>query len=260
VRAAPLSDNLEIEKVKGGRIPVGPDLTLQNNPDVYVIGDLAYYEENGAPLPMVAPVAMQQGEYSGKHILGRATGNFAPEVQRAFEYQDKGSMAVIGRYSAVGVTKGATFRGFSAWLAWLGLHLYYIIGFRNRLAALVSWAYAFLLFDKQVRLITQETKAGDDASMVAHGQSPAGAQQPPISPTLTEAATQHAQQRGESIGQAIQNDPSNPGGTTSDNVVAPDIALQTGLRTHSSLAAAGDNSPDGAVLDGAVSPKSETTT
>jgi NADH dehydrogenase len=179
VRAAPLAETLNVPKVRGGRISVEPDMRLKEHSEVFVIGDLAYLEQDGAPLPMVAPVAIQQGEYVAGQIAGCETAardGVAQPCGEPFRYNDKGSMAVIGRYSAVGISKGVTFRGFSAWLAWLGLHLYYLIGFRNRIAAILNWGYSFLLFDKQVRLITRDTKAqGDDVAPVAQGASVAGA-------------------------------------------------------------------------------------
>lgn len=176
VRAAPLSDALPMEKARGGRIPVAPDLSLPANPEVFIVGDMAYLEQDGAPLPMLAPVANQGGEFVGKTIAARE--GFADEkepVPAAFRYHDRGTMAVIGRYSAVAQTKGVTFRGFSAWLAWLGLHLYYLVGFRNRVAAIINWGYSYLLYDQQVRLITQESKrSGDDSTAVARGETPSG--------------------------------------------------------------------------------------
>lgn len=183
VRAAPLADAIDVPKVRGARVSVEPDLSLQAHREVFVVGDMAHLEQDGAPLPMLAPVAMQQGEYVGKLIAAReaangaqaANGTEAASQQPApFRYFDKGTMAVIGRYSAVAQTKGATFTGVSAWLAWLGLHLYYLIGFRNRLAAMVNWSYSFLLYDQQVRLITAESKKpGDDSAPAALGVVPA---------------------------------------------------------------------------------------
>jgi NADH dehydrogenase len=179
VRAAPLAETLEVPKVRGGRIPVEPDLRLKEHPEVFIIGDLAYLEQDGQALPMVAPVANQQGEYAAQQIVNCEAAQrdgAQPPCGEPFRYHDRGSMAVIGRYSAVGISNGVTFRGFSAWVAWLALHLYYLIGFRNRLAALINWSYSFLLFDKQVRLITRETKAvGDDVVPAAQGHAPAGA-------------------------------------------------------------------------------------
>jgi NADH dehydrogenase len=124
---------------------------------VFVIGDMAYFEQDGQPLPMVAPPAMQGGEYVARCILAREKG----EEIEPFRYVDKGSMAVIGRGSAVASVEEYPSAGFIAWLAWLGLHLYYLIGFRNRVLTLVNWAYEFFFYDRQVRLITRSTPDGD---------------------------------------------------------------------------------------------------
>ncbi len=183
VRAAPLAEAIQVEKAKGGRVPVSPDLSLPEHPNVFIIGDMANLEQDGATLPMLAPVAMQGGEFVGKTIAEREGKRRDEEpMPKTFRYLDKGTMAVIGRYSAVAEVprelfgRELKFQGFTAWLAWLGLHLYYLVGFRNRLAALVNWGYSYLLYDQQVRLITRETKSiGDDAAPVALGAVPAGA-------------------------------------------------------------------------------------
>lgn len=152
VKAASVAEGIEVEKKKGGRIPVQPDLTLQDHPEVFVIGDLMHLEQDGQPLPMVAPVAMQGGEYAARAIRKRERG----ETPKPFRYFDKGSMAVIGRNAAVASSFGISMKGFIAWLAWLALHLFYLIGFRNRLLTLINWGFDYLLFDRQVRLITRE--------------------------------------------------------------------------------------------------------
>ncbi len=151
VRTAPLADAIPAPKAKAGRIIVQPDLTIKDHPEVFVIGDMAYLEQNGDALPMVAPVAMQGGVYAAETILKREKG----EMVKPFHFFDKGSMAVIGRGSAVASAFGISLQGFFAWLAWLGLHLFYLVGFRNRLFTLVNWVYEFLFYDRQVRLITR---------------------------------------------------------------------------------------------------------
>ena len=150
VAAAGLADRLGAERGPAGRIVVNQDLSLTAHPEVFVIGDMACLDQGGGPLPMMAPVASQQGRYVADAITERAAGR-APE---AFRYHDKGSMATIGRNAAVAVTHGCKLSGYPAWLAWLLLHLYYLIGFRNRLLVLMNWAVYYFFHERQVRLIT----------------------------------------------------------------------------------------------------------
>lgn len=151
VSAAPIAEAIPVTKARGGRVPVEPDLSLKEYPEIFVIGDLMYLEQDGAPLPMVAPVAMQSGKYAARRILDKQHD----KTTAPFRYFDKGSMAVIGRNAAVAISKGLKMKGFIAWVAWLFLHVYYLIGFRNRLMTLVSWAYNYIFYDRQVRLITR---------------------------------------------------------------------------------------------------------
>ena len=162
VCAAPLSDRLDVPKAAAGRIPVQPDLTLAGHPEVYVVGDLAFLSQDGVPLPMVAPVAMQQGEYAGQAIIARNLGKPLPP----FRYRDKGTMATIGRSAAVATVLGRNYSGYPAWIVWLGLHLYYLIGFRNRILILLNWAYYYLFYERQVRLITREEEGGSCRDVV----------------------------------------------------------------------------------------------
>lgn len=155
VKAAPLAAALDAPHTTGGRIPVGPDLTLPSHPEVFVIGDMAYVEQDGSALPMTAPVAMQMGIYAGMAILARERGETPP----AFRYRDKGSMATIGRNAAVASAFGMNFRGYLAWLVWLLLHLYYLIGFRNRIVVMLNWVWYYWFHERQVRLITRREKA-----------------------------------------------------------------------------------------------------
>ena len=156
VSAAPLAAAFSMTKAANGRIPVEPDLTLSGHPEVFVIGDMAFLEQDGAPLPMVAPVAMQQGEYAGKAILQKILG----KTIVPFRYRDKGTMATIGRSAAVATAFGRNFSGFLAWIVWLALHLMYLVGFRNRLLVLLNWAFYYFLHERQVRLITCEGERG----------------------------------------------------------------------------------------------------
>jgi NADH dehydrogenase len=156
VSASPLAKDLTAAKAPSGRVPVEHDLTLPGHPEVFVIGDLAFLVQDGAPLPMMAPVAMQQGQYAGKAILKKiADAPVAP-----FRFRDKGIMATIGRSAAVASVRGLKFSGHFAWLVWLALHLMYLAGFRNRLVVLINWAYDYIFYERQVRLITREDAAG----------------------------------------------------------------------------------------------------
>src|SRR5574341_612453 len=156
VQAAPLAGVLPGEKARGDRIIVTPELCPPDHPEVFVIGDMSYIEEDGQPLPAMAPVAMQGGIFAGRAILARAAG----KPVEPFHYTDKGTMAVIGRGAAVARIFGIGFQGLPAWLVWLGLHLATLIGFRNRLWVLGNWAYDYVFFDRKVRLITHENGRG----------------------------------------------------------------------------------------------------
>jgi NADH dehydrogenase len=122
---------------------------MLDEPNVYVAGDLAAFEQDGAYLPMVAQVAMQQGETAANNIMRQIAGK---PLQR-FVYKDKGSMAVIGRNAAVANIAGRAITGFAAWLIWLLVHIAQLIGYRNRLLVLVNWAWSYFAFERLVRLI-----------------------------------------------------------------------------------------------------------
>jgi NADH dehydrogenase len=135
-----------------GRVVVNEDLTIPGHPEVQVIGDLANFSHrNGEPLPGVSPVAMQQGRHAARNILRMIRG----EKPKPFHYFDKGSMATIGRNKAVADLKFFHLSGLPAWLAWLFVHIIFLVGFRNRLLVLFQWAWAYLTFDKGARLITR---------------------------------------------------------------------------------------------------------
>ena len=150
VQGAPLAESLAVPKTRGHRIAVAPDLSLEGRPEVFVVGDLARVEQDGQPLLMVAPVAIQEGEHAARNILRREKG----QATSPFRYRSRGNMAIIGRYAAVADAYKLHIRGVFAWVIWLALHLYYLIGFRNRLVALLNWAYAYFLVDPKLRLIT----------------------------------------------------------------------------------------------------------
>jgi NADH:quinone reductase (non-electrogenic) len=135
-----------------GRVIVGPDLTLPGHPEVFAIGDMVAVEAGDgtvAPLPGLAPVAMQQGRYVGRVLRDRARGRTSPP----FRYRDKGNLATIGRSRAVADVKGVHVAGFPAWVVWLGVHLFYLIGFQNRLLVLLRWTISFVTHGRGARLI-----------------------------------------------------------------------------------------------------------
>ena len=134
---------------RGGRVPVHPTLQLAENPAVYVVGDLALLDEGGEALAQVAQVAMQQGAHAAENIVREFRGL----PLRSFRYNDLGVMAVIGRNAAVADLRGRTFRGFPAWMLWLGIHITWLIGFRNRALVLINWAWNYISFSRAVRLI-----------------------------------------------------------------------------------------------------------
>src|SRR5213592_318887 len=137
---------------RAGRVMVNDDLTIPGHPEVQVIGDLANYShQTGQPLPGVSPVAMQQGRHAARNVL-RTIANRKP---RRFRYWDKGSMATIGRNKAVADLNFVHLSGLPAWLVWLFVHIIFLVGFRNRLAVLFQWAWAYFTFNKGARLITR---------------------------------------------------------------------------------------------------------
>lgn len=156
VRASPLGRVLErrlgAKLDRSGRVIVGPDLTVAGHPDVFVIGDLAHCaDENGKPLPGVAPVAMQQGRWAAQCIRARCAGR--PCAPR-FRYRDRGNMATIGRAKAVADLGWIRFSGPLAWLAWVFIHVLYLVEFENRFLVLTQWAWNYLTWNRGARLIT----------------------------------------------------------------------------------------------------------
>jgi NADH dehydrogenase len=136
---------------KSGRVKVGPDLTIPGHAEIFVLGDLAHLEHDGAPLPGVAPVAMQEGRYAAAVILARLR-RAAPLPP--FRYFDKGNLAVIGRNAGVGVIGGIRVKGRIAWLAWLFIHLMYLAEALNRVVVFLRWGYQYVTYYRGSRLIT----------------------------------------------------------------------------------------------------------
>jgi len=156
VRAAAPFDLDGVAIARDGRIKVTPSLNLTTHPEVFVIGDAAAFEQAGALLPMLAPVAIQGGTYVGKTIAARLRGADAP----AFHYRDKGTMATVGRGAAVAQIGPVHINGLIGWFIWIFVHLLYLVGFRSRSLALVSWAWNYFFWDRPVRLIV--TASADD--------------------------------------------------------------------------------------------------
>ncbi len=164
VKASPLAQMLNIELARGGRIPVEPNLRTRDFENIYAIGDIAYLEdENGKPYPQLIPVAQQQAKQTAKNLLKRIAG----QEEEAFSYRDRGSMATIGRSRAVAwMFNRIQMSGYIAWLAWLGLHLVTLLGFRNRVSVFVSWVWNYFTYDRSARIILEyptENETGVEA-------------------------------------------------------------------------------------------------
>jgi NADH dehydrogenase len=145
-----LSERTGARLDKSGRVLVEPDCSVAGYPDIFVIGDLAHFEQEGVPLPGVAPVAMQQGGYVARAIEARLDG----KAIEPFRYVDKGRLAVIGRAAAVADFGRFRFSGYPAWLLWVFVHLTYLVGFQNRLLVLLQWAWNYFTRNRSARLIT----------------------------------------------------------------------------------------------------------
>jgi NADH dehydrogenase len=158
VKASPLGAMLDAPIDRAGRVQVTERLTLPNNDDVWAIGDMAAVSSEGKPVPGVAPAAMQMGDYVAASIKRRISSDDhgTPEP---FVYWDKGSFATIGRSKAVGeLPHGILLSGFLAWVAWLTIHIFFLIGFRNRVIVLWEWFWAYITFQRGARLITDEPR------------------------------------------------------------------------------------------------------
>ena len=152
VQTAEVVESLNAARAGSGRVRTETTLQLPNHPEVYIVGDAAYLEdENHQPLPMLSTVAIQQGNVAADNIRHAIKG----QSQHPFRYKDPGLLATIGRNAAVARIWGLSFSGFIAWLIWVGLHIYRIIGFRNRLVVMINWAWDYFFYDNQARLITR---------------------------------------------------------------------------------------------------------
>ena len=154
VEAPPLSKTLGVEVDRSGRIKVQPDLSIPNHPNAYVIGDLAWFPlPDGSSLPGLAPVALQQGRHVGE-VIGAALDG---QPKQPFEYLDKGIMATVGRASGIAQAGSLRLSGMLGWLAWLFIHILFLIGFRNRVIVLLQWTWAWFTYGRSARLITGTT-------------------------------------------------------------------------------------------------------
>jgi NADH dehydrogenase len=181
VKANPLGQSLGVPLDRAGRVIVRPDLSIPGHPDVFVTGDMAAATsaDTGKPVPGVAQGGLQMGKHAGDTIAREVLGRSTPAERKAFVYHDKGTMAVIGKAKAVAEIGRFKFGGFFAWLVWAGIHIAFLIGFRNRLQVLFSWFWNWLLNTRDARLIT-----GDAALdiKVARGEDDVRADPPPAPP------------------------------------------------------------------------------
>jgi NADH:ubiquinone reductase (H+-translocating) len=146
---------LGVEVDRAGRVMVSNDLSIPGHPNVFVIGDTASIMQNGKPLPGVAQVAIQGGRYVASVISHRVKGT---ELNQPFYYRDKGNLATVGRSYAIVDIGNLRLTGFFAWLMWLAVHIYFLVGFRNRLVAIIQWAWTYLTYSRGARLITFENE------------------------------------------------------------------------------------------------------
>jgi NADH dehydrogenase len=155
VEASPVAQWLGVPAGKGGRVRVAPDLSVPGHVEVFVIGDAAFVTgPTGEPLPGLAPVAKQQGQYVGE-VVARLVGREPPPPP--FHYRDQGALATIGRHSAIADLGWIRLTGWLAWILWGIVHVFFLIGFRNRMAVFLNWIWAWLTYGRGARLITGDT-------------------------------------------------------------------------------------------------------
>jgi NADH dehydrogenase len=154
VCGAPIERGLQAFMRDDRRLNVEPDLSLAGHREVFAVGDLAYVETDGKPVPGLAPAALQMGKYVGKSIANQVRQGASASEPKPFEYWDKGTLATIGRGKAVADIGRFKFGGLLAWLLWVFIHIFFLVGFRNRVMVLIEWAYAYVTFHRGARLIT----------------------------------------------------------------------------------------------------------
>ena len=152
VAASPLAATLQAPLDRAGRVRVAPDLSVPSHPEIFAVGDIVTLEQEGKPVPGVAPAAIQMGLHAARNIQRALRG----EPTQPFRYQDKGSMATLGRKAAVAVLGKLRLAGFPAWMTWLLVHIFFLIGFRNRFVVLFEWALNYFAYKRSARLILHE--------------------------------------------------------------------------------------------------------
>ena len=167
VAASPLGRSLGAPLDRAGRVRVEPDLTIPGHPEVFVIGDLALLEQEGKPVTGLAAVAVQEGPHAARNIVRAVRG----QTHLPFRYADKGILATIGRAAAVASFGRVRISGLVAWLAWLFVHIFLLIGFRNRFLVLFSWAWTYVTYERGARLITGDVRQGAAPGTPAAGGS-----------------------------------------------------------------------------------------
>ena len=191
VQSSPLGAQLGVPLDRAGRVLVAPDLSVPGHPELFVVGDLAAFQQDGAWLPGVAQPAIQGGQQAARNALRLLKG----EPTRPFHYSDKGILATIGRAAAVAHVGRFEFGGFFAWLLWVGIHIWWLIGFRNRLVVMLEWAWAYLTFGRSARVIMDRSAVPPEAPpLVPHARpeapaAPAAPAAPGQVPELAPAGT-----------------------------------------------------------------------
>jgi NADH dehydrogenase len=172
---APLDRGLDAPLDRNGRVEVLPDLSVPGRPEIFVAGDLAHVEQEGALVPGIAPAAIQAGRRAARNAVRRLRGRrTAP-----FRYRDRGALSTIGREAAVGTVFGVELSGLPAWAAWLGIHIAYLIGFRNRVVVLLEWAWLYATFKRGARLITETAEQRRLEQVLGHSVPPDVPPRPP---------------------------------------------------------------------------------
>ncbi|MBK7828862.1 NAD(P)/FAD-dependent oxidoreductase [Nannocystis sp.] len=187
VAPSELNKSLGVPLDRGGRVMVEQDCSLKDHPEVFVVGDQAHFLHNDKPLPGLAPVAMQQGRCTARNILREVKG----KPREPFRYRDKGQMATIGRRRAIVEFGRFKFAGFFAWLAWLLVHILYLVGFKNRLEVVLNWSWNYFAFSRGARLIVGKdwrSAAGPAPAPRAVVEEPSGTTAAPPAPVAAPAA------------------------------------------------------------------------